>query len=400
MERKWKFGGYPVAIEQLGETPLQFTKKKGTYADGKGLYLRVRAKGQGSWSVVFGGKERCIGPADLITPDEARALHKAMRLEKKAGRDPWSLMTGMIETKKEEEKAATNRKRFADVVESAIPILATQNEWKGTSTEARKYGHLKDGALGRMWTDEIDQTHIADELTTRWGDALASADKYRMRIKAVLEHATANKWRPNTPNPADKKIMKHLIAKPPKSRPHPSMPVALVPEFMDDLLDVQDPAARALAFAIHTVARSGEAIGARWEEIEGNVWHVPALRMKEGATNGDHWVPLSPAALLLLGKTKKSGRIFDGLPHDALDDKLKEVSPDMLVPVPGHPDMPPAVHGFRTSFTGWAEKTGQPSRLWDRAMHHSSKVGGSYSREPLTEERRSMMVAYSDFLTG
>jgi integrase len=389
-----------VAIEKLGDDPVKIPQKRGTYADGKGLYLRVRDPGQGSWSIVFGTKERCIGPADLITSKEARALHRAMRLEKKAKRDPWSLMSVVIETKKEEEKAATNRKLFADVVESAIPMLAAQNEWKATSTEPRQYRHLKDGALGKLWTDEIDQTHIQTELMARWGHALATADKYRMRIKAVLEHATANKWRPNTPNPADKKIMKHLIEKAPKSRPHPSMPVALVPAFMLSLANDNTAEARTLAFCIHTVARSGEAIGARWEEIEGDVWHIPAKRMKEGATNGPHWVPLSPAALALLGKPKKSGRIFDGLPHDALDDKLKELRPDMLVPVPGHPDAPPVVHGFRTSFTGWAEKTGQPSRLWDRAMHHSSKIGGSYSREPLTEERRSMMQAYSDFLTG
>src|SRR5450755_2012472 len=133
MERNWKFGGYSVAIEKLGDDPLKYIKtikRKGkptngigTFADGKGLYVRARAAGQASWTVIFGKTEKCIGPADLITPDEARTLHKAMRREKKAGRDPWSLMTGVVETKKEEKKAAANRKRFADVVESAIPML-------------------------------------------------------------------------------------------------------------------------------------------------------------------------------------------------------------------------------------------------------------------------------------
>jgi integrase len=380
-----------VAVEKLDEPKnrhLLKLKTIGTHADGKGLYLRVRAEGQGSWTVKFGTREKSLGPADLISIDDARATHRAMRLEKKAGRDPWSLLEVVTETKQAEEKAADNRKRFADVVESAIPMLASQNDWKATSTEPRKYRHLKTGALGKMWTDQINQTHIAEELNSRWGNVLASADKYRMRIKAVLEHATANHWRPNTPNPADKKIMKHLVEKAPKSTPHTSMPVADVPAFIAEL--DRSIEARALAFAIHTVARSSEAIGARWEEIEGNVWHIPAERMKEGATNGDHWVPLSPAALKLLGEPQKSGRIFDGLPHDALDDKLKEYrTADVAV-----------MHGFRASFTGWAEKTGQPSRLWDRAMHHSSKVGGSYSREPLTEDRRKMMLAWSDFVTG
>jgi integrase len=377
-----------MAIEKLGDNPARYLTKPGTHADGKGLYLRVRAEGQGSWSIKFGTREKCLGPADLISADEARATHRAMRLEKKAGRDPWALLEVVTETKQVEVKAAANRKLFADVVESAIPVLSSQNNWNDRSTEPRKYRHLKTGALGKLYADEIDQTHIAAELTERWGHALASLNKYQMRIKAVLEHATANKWRPNTPNPADARIMKHLVAKAPKSTPHISMPVADVPAFMAELDGSIE--ARALAFAIHTVARSGEAIGARWEEIEGNVWHLPAARMKEGPTNGDHWVPLSPAALALLGKPKKSGRIFDGLPHDALDDKLKEYREADVA----------TVHGFRSSFVGWSEKTGQPSRLWDRALHHSSKVGGSYSREPLTEERRDMMRLWSDYLKG
>jgi hypothetical protein len=63
--------------------------------------------------------------------------------------------------------------------------------------------------------------------------------------------------------------------------------------------------------------------------------------------NGECRIPLTPAALALLGP-RKSGRIFDELPHDALDDKLKELRPDPMVPMPnGQPDALATVHGFR-----------------------------------------------------
>ena len=36
----------------------------------------------------------------------------------------------------------------------------------------------------------------------------------------------------------------------------------------------------AFEFAILTAARTGEVLGARWDEIDGDVWTVPAERME------------------------------------------------------------------------------------------------------------------------
>ena len=50
---------------------------------------------------------------------------------------------------------------------------------------------------------------------------------------------------------------------------------------------------------ILTAARTGEIIGAQWDEIDLNekVWVVPEARMKAGR---EHRVPLSSAALTIL----------------------------------------------------------------------------------------------------
>ena len=52
-------------------------------------------------------------------------------------------------------------------------------------------------------------------------------------------------------------------------------------------------------FLVLTAARSGEARGALWDEIdvEGRVWRIPADRMKAGE---EHRVPLSEQALDVL----------------------------------------------------------------------------------------------------
>jgi integrase len=60
-----------------------------------------------------------------------------------------------------------------------------------------------------------------------------------------------------------------------------------------------------LEFAIPTAARTGEVIGATWDEIDlsAKVWIIPARRMKAGR---EHRVPLSDRVL----------QILKSLPHE------------------------------------------------------------------------------------
>jgi integrase len=79
------------------------------------------------------------------------------------------------------------------------------------------------------------------------------------------------------------------------------MPFADVPDFMARLRQRDAMAALALEFTILTAARTSEAIGARWDEIDfkQNIWTVPATRMKGGRA---HRVALSRQALAVLKK--------------------------------------------------------------------------------------------------
>jgi len=81
------------------------------------------------------------------------------------------------------------------------------------------------------------------------------------------------------------------------------MPFAEVPAFVGRLRAMQGGAPRALEFAILTAARSGEVLGAQWDEIdlEGKVWTVPAARVKAGK---EHRVPLSGRAMAILDELR------------------------------------------------------------------------------------------------
>ncbi len=188
--------------------------------------------------------------------------------------------------------------------------------------------------------------------------------------------------------------MKHLVPSAPKSKPHKAMRSGDVPQLMADLVADGSKEARALAFLILTMTRTAEARDADWSEIDAKqkLWIIPGERMKEGQ---EHRIPLSPQALALLGKPKKSGPIFGDLAHDALIDKLNELRPD-----DGY-----TVHGMRTAFRGdWALKNGYPVELREMALAHSvgDAVIQAYSLPPaeLYTVRIPMTVAWNDFCTG
>jgi integrase len=73
-------------------------------------------------------------------------------------------------------------------------------------------------------------------------------------------------------------------------------------------------AARALEFAIPTAARTGEVVGAQWDEIDltTRTWTVPGNRMKAGR---EHRVALSDEAveiLKALPREKNNPYVFIG----------------------------------------------------------------------------------------
>ena len=83
------------------------------------------------------------------------------------------------------------------------------------------------------------------------------------------------------------------------------MPYVEVPAFIAKLRERHALAAMALEFTILTATRSGEVLGARWDEIDtaSKVWTVPTARMKAGR---EHRAPLSAPALAILAKLSET----------------------------------------------------------------------------------------------
>jgi integrase len=157
-------------------------------------------------------------------------------------------------------------------------------------------------------------------------------------------------------------------------------------------------AARALEFAILTAARSGEVLGARWDEVslEEKVWTVPATRMKGGR---EHRVPLSDrtvAILEVLLEARLSDFVFPGfkrglpLSNMALEAVLRRAKVDVTT------------HGFRSSFRDWAgDSTAFARDVVEAALAHAiaNKTEAAYRRSDALEKRRKLMAAWAAYCT-
>ena len=148
----------------------------------------------------------------------------------------------------------------------------------------------------------IDAGLVVQALDPIWAEKPETASRVRGRIEAVLDAATVRGFRQG-PNPAQwKGNLAHILparAKVRKVVHHAALPFDDMPAFLIALRGREGTSARALEFAILTAARTGEVLGARWDEInlDERLWTVPTSRMKAGR---EHRVPLSDAALAVL----------------------------------------------------------------------------------------------------
>jgi integrase len=191
----------------------------------------------------------------------------------------------------------------------------------------------------------------------------------------------------------------HLLPRRSKVRKvehHAALPYAEIASFMMRLRERDAIAARALEFTILTVGRTGEVLGARWDEIDiaNKIWTVPADRMKAGK---EHRVPLSGPAITVLtvmSRVRQNEHVFPGDRRAT----LSNTSMLMLMRRMNRGDL--TTHGFRSTFRDWAaEFTDFPNEVVEMALAHlvGNKVEAAYRRGDLFEKRRRLMSAWAAY---
>jgi integrase len=108
-----------------------------------------------------------------------------------------------------------------------------------------------------------------------------SASRVRQRLDAIFEDAQFHGWCAGNPAASLKRKLREGKARRERGH-HAAMPYPDLPAFQGRLRAMAGTAVRCLEFTILTGARTIEALGARWSEVNlrDRTWLVPANRMK------------------------------------------------------------------------------------------------------------------------
>ena len=393
------------AIGRLTALKVEKAKKPGMYADGGGLYLRVTPEGARNWVLRYMLDRKPhwmgLGPLSLYGLAEARSRALDGRRKRHEGIDP-------IEARRAERAQqrldAAKAITFKQCAESYIASHSAG--WRNDKHAAQWSATLSTYAypiIGPLPVQAIDTGLVLKVLEPIWRGKPETASRLRGRLENILDLAKVRGYRDGE-NPARwRGHLDKLLAPRSKVREvehHAALPYAELPAFLASLREQEGIAPRALEFLVLTAARTGEVIGARWNEIVlDKTWTVPAARMK---AHREHRVPLSARALAILQEMKAARHGDDGnayvFPGRKPGTALSNMAFLMLLRRMGHGAL--TTHGFRATFKTWAsERTAVQNEIVEASLAHviGGKVEQAYRRGDLFEKRRRLMQQWATF---
>ncbi|RYG37584.1 MAG: site-specific integrase [Burkholderiales bacterium] len=374
----------------------------GRHADGGNLYLIVDESCSRRWMMRYqlGGRRREMGlggyPAVSLAGARVEA-HRASELLAK-GIDPISNRKSEAAAQQAAVAGMETFGSFADrwFAEKMEPQLQSEKhkyQWKQT------LGDSYCASLRKKPISEVNTDDVVAVLKPIWLVVPETAKRLRGRIEAVLGAAKAQRLRSGE-NPAQwRGHLSHMLSKSPKLTRghHKALSWEKVPALMARLRGREAIASDALQFIILTASRPGEALGARWSEIDlkRKIWTVPAKRMKK---RKEHRVPLTTSALAVLERMKQY-RSDDGDQLVFPGDTERPMSPATLVRLRVRMKEPHyTTHGFRSSFRDWAaEATHVPREVAEGCLAHElGDTERAYQRADFLERKRSLLQGWDN----
>lgn len=415
----------PRRVKELSAKQVRDLSEIGYHSVGgvAGLKLQIASETSRSWILrtMFGIKRKEYGLGSFPEVSLAMAREKAREYKDKIrqGIDPLAeKKAARLQLIKEQNRFVT----FEQLADDAFKVK--QQEFRNPKHASQWITTLKTYAfpiIGKLPVDEIEAADVLKVLEPIWSTKTETATRVRQRMASVFDHAQASGLR-TKPNPAAwKGCLQPLLPAPEKLKKkqgrannhHPALPISEMQRFMTELRKRTGDGARALEFAILTAARSGEIIGARWDEIDlkEKVWRLTAERMK---ADKPHTVPLSKAAVSILEsmprkgqlifQTPKGGELSNGAMLATLkrmhNDDIEKKGAGFTDAVSGRIATP---HGFRSTFKDWTRQKGRfPDEWSELALAHvnSDQTRAAYARNELLEERAEMMQAWAEFCGG
>ncbi|WP_375683526.1 tyrosine-type recombinase/integrase [Bartonella sp. AP3QHHD] len=369
----------------------------GKYNDGAGLLLHKRKDGGAQWlyRYTIHGRRREIGLGALrdVSLKQARELATGWRTVLREGRDP------IKEREKQKREAISNLHYLKDI---ALDTFETRKaELKGDGKNGKWFTPLRLHILpklGCLPVSEITQTEIRNTLSPIWHTKAVIARTALMRLNLCLKHAAALGL--DVDLQATEKARALLGKQRHKVINRPAMDWRDVPAFYQTLCQKTTMTQLALRLLILTGVRTNPLCHIHKDQVEGNIWTIPAENMKgkRDATT-EFRVSLSTEALEVLKQARLLSRndfFFSARGRGPLAEKCmaQYMRDNKLEACP---------HGFRSSLRNWlAEITDAPYEVAETILSHT--VGGqverAYRRTDYLEQCRVYMDKWAAYVTG
>lgn len=382
-----------MPMSKLTVRSVAAKNEPGMYGDGGGLYLRVGPAGSKSWilrTVVHKKRrELGLGSVELVSLAEAREAAQTYRKVARSGGDP--------DTLRKRENLT-----FAEAAKQVhAQLLPT---WKNKKHADTWLASVQNNT--RAFADNpihtVTSAEIMRALEPIWTKTPETARRLRQRLSTIFDWAKGKGLYPHE-NPVNG-LTKALVNNYARPKHLPSLRWRELPLFYDRLGFRSGISARCLEFVILTAARSGEARGARWSEInfEQATWTIPGERMKRGI---EHRVPLSLVALAVLEQVREldAELVFPSVQRDKQGRSKEQSNMVFSALLKRMEESGFTVHGFRSTFRDWvSDETDTDRSVAEAALSHASgnAVEQAYARSDLFEKRRVLMNRWGEYVAG
>jgi integrase len=392
--------GAPMPLTNIKCNNAQPGAKPYRLSDSGGMYLEIMPNGSKYWRLKyrFNGKEKrlALGVYPRVSLAEAREAREKARKLLSGGADP-------SEVKKDKKKQASLN------AENTFEALAREwhehNKLRWTDNHAKTTLHRLEmdifPEIGKRPVRDITPPQILEALRKIESRGAYEIARRAMQVcSQIFRYAVATGRMESDPT----RDLKGAL-KPFRKGHYTALDAKDLPEFLNALnrneQRLYPQTIRAVKLLMLTFVRTGELIGAKWDEInwEAKEWHIPAERMK---MRKPHIVPLSKQVIAILKEQKEMTGQWEWIFPNLVRPKGHMSNNTILMALRrmGYQDKTTG-HGFRAlAMSTIKEKLGYRHEVVDRQLAHAprNKVDAAYDRAQFLPERKKMMQHWADYL--